>query len=112
MISIKKNREFQKIYNYGKKYFGKYLLIIILPNNLNYNRLGVVASKKTGNAVVRNKIKRIFREIFRLNINKISGNYDIVIISKYHTGNKIKSLDYKKIESDFLRVLKKAKVLK
>ena len=42
-------------------------------NNLNEKRFGFVASKKTGNAVKRNRIKRLFREVVRINYNKFKG---------------------------------------
>ena len=74
MITLKKEKEFSKVYQKGHKKHTKYVIIIFLKNNLNEKRFGFVASKKTGNAVKRNRIKRLFREVVRLNYNKFKEN--------------------------------------
>ena len=74
MITLKKEKEFSKVYQKGQKKHTKYVIIIFLNNNLNEKRFGFVASKKTGNAVKRNRIKRLFREVVRLNYNKFKEN--------------------------------------
>lgn len=112
MFKIKKNNEFQNIYKIGKKYFGYYILIYINKNNSNNKRLGVVVSKKTGNAVCRNRLKRLFREIYRNNEHKLKNGYDYVIIAKRRAGEEFKTLKCHKIEKDILKTLKKSGVLK
>jgi len=52
--------------------------VIFLPNAGSYNRLGISVHKKTGNAVRRNKIKRLIREVFRLNRGLFPQSCDIV----------------------------------
>jgi len=113
MGKIIKNTDFQEMYKKGNKYFGKYMLIYVITNtNKDESDIGVVASKKVGNAIVRNRLKRLFREVFRLNKLHLNNNYKIVIISKYYSGTKFKELKYKDIEKDYLRLLKKADVYK
>ena len=51
--SLKKNRDFQNVYNNGKSYANKYLVMYVLENNLNRNRIGISVSKKVGNSVIR-----------------------------------------------------------
>ena len=65
MNNLKKDREFQLIYNSGRKSFGYYSLIFFKKNDQNLKRCGFVVSKKTGNAVCRNRLKRLFREYYR-----------------------------------------------
>ena len=113
MERIKKNDEFQRIYN-GKsqKLFSYYSIMYIKKNNLTYPRLGVVVSKKNGNAVVRNRIKRLFREFFRKNEKIIKNKQvDIVIISKKQLGEKAFEIKYYDIEKDLINSLKKGAVI-
>ena len=108
MHKLKKNEQFQEIYNKGNKFFGYYSLVYIRKNNLKYNRLGVVASKKTGNAICRTRLKRLLREFFRLNENELKNGYDYIFIAKRTAGQKFKTLKYVDIEKDCRKILKKA----
>ena len=83
-----------------------------MKNNLDYNRYGFVTSKKVGNAVVRNRVRRLFREFFYKEDNIIKSGYDIVLISKKVTGIKIKEIKFENVKKDILKVLKKSGVLK
>lgn len=112
MNTLKNNREFQNIYTSGKKCFGYYSLIFFNKNNLNENRFGFVASKKIGKAHCRNRIKRLFKEYTRKNLEKINKNYDIIIIGKKNLGDNIKKIKYFNIEKDLNKILKLSKILK
>ena len=103
MITLKKEKEFSKVYQKGHKKHTKYVIIIFLKNNLNEKRFGFVASKKTGNAVKRNRIKRLFREVVSLNYNKFKENYDYIIIGKAVLKDNIDSLKYDTMEKDILK---------
>lgn len=112
METIKKNEEFQTIYNKGKKYFGYYFLLYVKKNqNLN-SRFGVVVSKKTGNAVCRVRLKRLFREIYRKEEEKLDTSYDYIFIAKKSAGQVWKTLKCQELERDVIKVLKKAGVYK
>ncbi|ALQ34624.1 ribonuclease P protein component [Fusobacterium hwasookii] len=111
MNTLKKNGEFQNIYNLGNKYFGNYSLIFFNKNKLEYSRFGFVASKKVGKAFCRNRIKRLFREYIRLNIDKLNDNYDIIIVAKKKFGENIENLKYQDIEKDLNRILKNSKII-
>ena len=60
--SLKKNRDFQYVYKNGKSYANKCLVMYIIPNEQNKNRVGISVSKKVGNSVVRHHLTRLIRE--------------------------------------------------
>lgn len=105
---IKKNEEFQKIYQEGKKIYGHYcLLFVTQKTSFSNNKYGFVASKKIGNAVCRNRLKRIFREIVKNHTELFPKNSDFIFVAKKTAGEKIKTLQYQEVEKDVLRILKK-----
>lgn len=112
MEKLVKNAEFQKVYNYGKKTYGIYSLVFFLKNNLEYNRCGFVASKKIGNAVCRNRIKRLFREYYRSSEDKIQKGYDVIFVGKKNAGEKFKELKFQEMKEDLDKVFNKAKLFK
>ncbi len=74
--------EFEKVLAEGKKNrVGQLCTIFSLPNSLDRKRLGIIASKRIGNAVARNRVKRTIREIFRQVKHQIIPATDIVVIS-------------------------------
>ena len=111
MNTLKKNGEFQNIYKLGNKYFGNYSLIFFNKNKLDYSRFGFVARKKIGKDFCINRIKRLFREYIRLNIEKLKANYDIIIVAKKKAGEIIETIKYQDIEKDLNRILKNSKII-
>ena len=80
--SLKKNRDFQNVYKTGKSMGNKYLVMYIVENQLNRNRLGISVSKKVGNSVVRHRLTRLIRESYRLKEEQFQCGYDIVVIGR------------------------------
>lgn len=80
MESIKKNEEFRYVYQNGKSYANKYLVMYICKNGREESRLGISVSKKVGNSVVRHRLARLIRESCRLNREKFHSGWDIVIV--------------------------------
>ena len=78
---IKKKKDFLVLYKKGYRYKSKYFSLIGLSNALAYSRVGVVASRKVGNAVVRNKAKRRMRELFRRNKDLLEPSVDLLIVA-------------------------------
>ncbi len=89
---IRKRSEFITTYKKGVKKESQHFKIAILPNNLQWSRLGLTVSKKIGKAVQRNYVKRRLREYFRLHKAYLPGSCDMVLTAK--TGaNKLKYSD-------------------
>ena len=80
--SLKSNRDFQAVYGKGKSYANRYLVMYVLENGLDKNRLGISVSKKVGNSVVRHKITRLIRESYRLHESIFNSGLDIVVIAR------------------------------
>ncbi|MDR1831523.1 MAG: ribonuclease P protein component [Fusobacteriaceae bacterium] len=108
MNTLKKDREFQLIYNQGKKTFGYYSLIFFLKNSSNTKNCGFVVSKKTGNAVCRNRIKRLYREYLRINDARIKNGYDLILVGKRIAGQNIKSLSYDTLGRDLEKMFRQS----
>jgi ribonuclease P protein component len=99
---LSKRPEFEKVMDKGvKKRVEKLCIIFSLPNELGRKRLGIIASKKIGNAVARNRAKRKVREIFRQIKHRIEPALDIVIIS----GKDVVKLPYRVIEKKISNAL-------
>lgn len=83
---MKSSAEFRRVYSLGKRYDGHFMTVFVLPNNLPNHRLGLTASRKAiGNAVLRNRSKRVLREMFRLSgadLESLQNKYDWVINAK------------------------------
>lgn len=100
--SLKNNRDFQNVYSNGKSYANKYLVMYVLENRTDINRVGISVSKKVGNSIVRHRLTRIIRESVRLNSESIKGNYDITIIARAG----LKGKKYADAESSLRHLLK------
>ncbi|MFA7411505.1 MAG: ribonuclease P protein component [Tissierellaceae bacterium] len=99
---LRTSMEFKRVYGGGKNYWNKYLILYVRKNNLDFTRIGYSVSKKVGNSVVRNKIRRRMKEIYRLKLSNIKDGYDLVIIPKKNAGN----ISYMELESAMLHIFK------
>lgn len=77
---VRRHTDYQRIYKQGVRIHGRYLTLFLLSNGLKVSRLGVAATRKIGNAVVRNRAKRLVREIFRR--NKPDPGFDVVVVPR------------------------------
>ena len=100
--SLKKNSDFQNVYKNGKSYANKYLVMYVLENNTDKNRLGISASKKIGNSVIRHRFARLVRESYRLHENIFNSGLDIVVVARKSAS----SAGYAEIESALLHLSK------
>ena len=82
---LKKKADFFSVQQQGAKVYSKHFVILVAKSELQKSRLGVTVTKKVApNAVVRNRIKRRLREIFRLNRTRFSANFDILVIARHN----------------------------
>lgn len=106
--SIKKNTEFKRIYSRGKTYVTPVVVVYVLKNRRYTLRFGITTSKKIGNAVKRNRSRRIIREAVIQLLPQIKSGYDLVFVARGKTPY-VKSTD---IEKTLGIQLKKAGLLK
>ena len=94
-------REFLALQRRGKRRYSRHFIVITAPAGTDHSRLGVTASRKYGNAVTRNKMKRKLREFFRVRQAFLSPPRDIVIIPK----SRAQELSFAQIVTELERVL-------
>ncbi len=72
-------REFRRVYEEGQRRSGRLATIFFRANGLPQTRLGITTPARLGNAVLRNRVKRRVREVFRLNRGTMAGGWDVVL---------------------------------
>jgi ribonuclease P protein component len=77
---IRRRADYLRIQKRGSRTQGRFLTLIALPNGTGKARLGVSASRRLGGAVMRNRAKRLIREVFRR--NKPTAGFDLVVIPR------------------------------
>lgn len=102
-ISIKKNNEFKYIYLKGKSFVRSTFVLYYVNNNNCENRIGLTVSKKIGNSVIRNKVRRKLKEAYRLSFDNLNGYFDIVIVGRTFAIN----ADFRLIKKDMDQILNK-----
>lgn len=106
--SLKKNRDFQNVYSKGRSYANRMLVMYVLDNHTENNRLGISVSKKVGNSVIRHRITRLIRESYRLQEDMFNSGLDIVVIARATARN----ADYHQIESALMHLGGLHKIIK
>ena len=79
---VKEKRDFDKAFKTRNQYKSKYMYIYINDNNLKYERFGICVSKKVGNAVIRNKIKRRIKDIIDKSKLQFTCKDYIIVVKK------------------------------
>jgi len=108
-LRLRNRADFNRVYRYGKSFANRQLVVYYSTRpEIERFRLGVSASKKIGNAVVRNRMRRMLKEIVRLHEPEIRDHLDLILIVR----NGAVGMEYKELEKSVLHVLRKAALLK
>ena len=112
---LRKNAQFRTVYRRGKSLSNDKLVLYVFKNRRNrdekgnlYNKVGFSISKKVGKSVVRSRVKRLMRESFRLNYEKIEEGYDFVFIARMSINDK----SFFEVEKSMMNLFKKAGLIK
>jgi ribonuclease P protein component len=109
MYRLAKREDFNKIYRYGKSVANHQFVLYYLPQpKLEHFRLGVSVSKKIGNAVVRNRLRRMMKEIIRLKKELMMPHHDYILIARKPSSE----MDYQAMEKSIYHVVRKASISK
>jgi len=101
---IRRKSEFQRVFEAGQRVHGRFLTLIAAPNQTGTARLGIVASRKLGDAVQRNRAKRLIREVFRRTVRPADGPaIDLVVIPR----RELFDAAYVTLENDFRNTLRR-----
>ncbi len=101
---LTKKKEFERVFNEGKVIKNEFVVLYVIRNDFSHSRIGLVVSKKVGNAVRRNRAKRLLREVYRLNKHLLTVHVDIIAIPRQPFTTDLKLSD---IEEGFRKLLLK-----
>lgn len=103
---IRDNERFQKVRRKGRSYGSHLAVLCVAENQLSHSRFGFSVSRRIGNAVVRNRVKRRMRESVRLRMGQIQTGWDCVLIARYP----IRKASYAQIDATVRRLFRKAEL--
>ncbi len=102
-----RNKSFQAVYRSGKSYANRHLVLYVLPQHGCGRRVGFAAGKRLGSAVVRNRVKRLLREAYRLEQHRLKGGFDLVIVGRQPVVNEKLST----VTAALLHLCERAKII-
>ena len=105
--ALKLNHIFRRLYH-SSSVGCSHLVLYARPNHTNGNRVGITVSKKLGHAVVRNRVRRRLREVYRLNEEKFQPGWDIVVVAR----SRCVGADFQSLVKAYLALAAKAGILK
>lgn len=101
---VRRRGEFQTVFDQGVRIHGRYLTVVMAPASGAYSRLGIIASKKLGIAVSRNRAKRLIREVFRHHPPGPGRPVDVLVIPR----RELLKAAFEPIEADFRGACRRA----
>jgi ribonuclease P protein component len=94
-------KDFVNLNRLGRRFRTAHFTVLIARNGLGRTRLGITASRKVGGAVIRNRSKRIIREVFRLHKGFFPPGCDIVVSVRESAGG----LDFRRVREELLELV-------
>lgn len=107
-VTVKENRDFRRIYRRGASAVGPCLVVYCQKNRQGRSRLGVTVSTKVGKAVVRNRVRRRVRELYRLHKDAMRPGYDIIVVARVRSA----AAPYRRLEKEYEAALEKLQLLR
>lgn len=107
-VSLKSNRDFRRLYSRGKRAVCPTLVLYVQKNRQGRNRLGITVSKKLGNAVTRNRVRRRLREIYRLHEEEFLPGRELVIVARVRGVH----VSYWTLDRDLMKLARKLDLLR
>ncbi len=98
---IRRRAEFQRVYELGSRTHARFMTLFVLANDFAVTRLGVAATRKLGDAVHRNRAKRLVRELFRR--NKTPPGFDVVVVPR----RELLDAEFSSLEADYRAALRR-----
>lgn len=105
---IKSKAGFQLVYTTGRSVVDRLSVLYVLPLDAEGPKIGFAVGKKIGNAVVRNRVKRMMREVFRHHKSELLTNIQLIWVAR----KKLAAADLKTYDRVFMRLAKRAVLLK
>jgi len=98
---VRRRPDFERAYNTGARIHGRFMTVFVVPNGSGTSRFGVAATRKLGSAVVRNRAKRLARDVFRR--HKVTTGFDIIIVPR----RELLDAPYVSLEADYIAAIQR-----
>ena len=100
-LRLLRRSEFRRVYEEGRRRRAPLCTVFYRANGLSHSRLGITVPRAVGKSVLRNRVKRRLREVFRVNLPALPGGWDIVL----NPGERVAAVPFPRLEEEILRLL-------
>ncbi|MEW5870017.1 MAG: ribonuclease P protein component [Chloroflexota bacterium] len=104
---LARSNDFQRVRRFGRSYAHPLVVLVALPNTIGQTRFGVVAGRAVGNAVRRNRAKRLLRAVLQPNLAEIAPGWDVILIAR----RTMSGSTYWQVQAALVGLLRRARLL-